>query len=100
MINRVSRRTRIAVAPVSPASGGTPRRPTGTSRSFAELLAEAETVGGPTASRYARSASTQAQGAPPGDWGMLARALPLQGMALRLPDREVKKSRPGEEPEG
>ncbi len=41
---------------------------------------------------------------PPGDWGMPARALPLQGMvtqgmAVRLPDREEKKSRSGEEPE-
>ncbi len=112
MVNRVSRRTSTAVssvAPVSRASGGTPRRPTGTSRSFAELLAEAETVGGPIASRHARPASsnvhsTPPPGTPPGDWGMLARALPLQGMvtqgmAVRLPDREEKKSRSGEEPE-
>ncbi len=99
----------VRITPVSPAAGGTPRRPTGSSRSFAELLAEAETVGGLIASRHARPASsilhsTPPPGTPPGDWGMLARALPLQGMAtpgmtLRLADREEEKSRPGEEPE-
>lgn len=116
MATRVSRRIRtvLQVAPVSPASGGTPRRPTGTSRSFAELLAEAEKVGGLIASRHARPVSSTVHsapppGTPPGDWGMLARVPPLQemaprgliaqGMALELLDREEEKSRPGEEPE-
>ncbi len=116
MTTRVSRRTHTAVlqvAPVAPASGGTPRRPTGSSRSFAELLAEAEKVGGMIASRQARPVSndvpsTHAQSMHrpfmhrpvSQERGIAWQGSIAQGMALRLRDREEEKSRPGEEPEG
>ena len=91
----VSRRIRTAVAPISRTAGGTPRRATGSSRSFAELLAEAEAVGGLIASRYARPAPTngsfthqpsmQPPGTIPGVWagnkGVPAPSLTLQGRA-------------------
>lgn len=125
----VSRRIRGAmsqVAPVSRTSGNTSRRAMGSSRSFAELLADAEAVGGLIASRYTRPASPpgsvihrpamQPPGAAPSPalrgmrpdglagQGMAPletalRGMLVQGMTLRPRDRDEKKSRPDEEPQ-